>query len=149
MEPIVESVEIARPSEEVFSYLTDAARLSEWQESLVSAHLEGDGPVARGSRYVTVRRVGGRDRPMTMEMTEFDPPRSWTVRGIDGPVRGIVRGTVEPLSDGARSRVTIELDFEGRGIGLLLVPLVVRRQARDELPGATRKLKELLESGNA
>jgi hypothetical protein len=56
-------------------------------------------------------------------------PRNWVVRGIDGPIRGIVNGTVEPLDDGARSRVTIELDFEGHGLGKLLVPLVVRRQA--------------------
>jgi len=149
MDTIVESVEIARPPEEVFSYVTDPAHLSEWQESLVSARLEGDGPVAAGSRLVTVRHVGGRDRPMTMEMTEFSPPRSWTVRGVDGPVRGIVRGAVESLSEGAGSRVTIELDFEGHGMGMLLVPLVVRRQAKGELPRATRKLKGLLESGTA
>ena len=30
---------------------------------------------------------------------------------------------------GGRSRFTAELDFEGRGIGKLVVPLVVRRQA--------------------
>lgn len=149
VDPIVDSVEIARPPDEVFSYVTDPAHLSEWQESLVSARLQGDGPVAAGSRMVTVRHVGGRDRPMTMEMTEFSPPRSWTVRGVDGPVRGIVRGAVESLGDGASSRVTIELDFEGHGLGLLLVPLVVRRQAKGELPRATQKLKELLESGTA
>jgi hypothetical protein len=84
---------------------------------------------------------------MTMEMTELNPPRSWAVRGIDGPVRGIVNGTVEPLDDGARSRVTIELDFEGHGLGKLLVPLVVRRQAQQEMPRNLQNLKERLESG--
>ena len=70
----------------------------------------------------------------TRRMTNLSPPRSWAVRGIDGPVRGVVEGTVEPLDNGARSRVTIELDFEGHGLGRLLVPLVVRRQAQKELP---------------
>ncbi len=149
MNPIVESVEIARPPAEVFAYATNPTHLSEWQESLVSARPVGDGPVAAGTRFVTVRRVGGRDRQMTMEMAELDPPRSWLARGIDGPVRGIVHGTVESLGDGAGSRVTIALSFEGRGIGLLLVPLVVRRQATGELPRVMRKLKELLESGAA
>ena len=82
-----------------------------------------------------------------MEMTSISPPRSWAVRGIDGPVRGVVNGTVEPLDDGARSRVTIELDFEGHGLGKLLVPLVVRRQAQKEMPKNQRNLKERLESG--
>ena len=84
---------------------------------------------------------------MTAELTELNPPTSWAVRGIDGPVRGNVRGTIEPLDDGMRSRVTIELDFEGHGIGKLLVPLVVRRQARKELPKNQQNLKERLESG--
>jgi hypothetical protein len=43
--------------------------------------------------------------------------------------------------------VTIELDFEGHGIGKLLVPLVVRRQAQREMPRNMRSLKERLESG--
>jgi len=59
-----------------------------------------------------------------------------------------VRYTVEPLEDDARSRVTIQLDFEGRGIGRLVVPLVVRRQARKEMPINCRNLKERLEAGN-
>jgi len=84
---------------------------------------------------------------MTAELTELNPPTSWAVRGIDGPVRGNVRGTIEPLDDGMRSRVTIELDFEGHGIGKLLVPLVVRRQARKELPKNQQNLKDRLESG--
>lgn len=149
MAPIVASVEIARRPDDVFSYATDPTHLSEWQESMVSAHLEGDAPMAAGSRLVTVRHLGGRERQMTMEMTEFSPPKSWTVRGVDGPVRGIVHGTVESLADDASSRLTIELDFEGHGIGMLLVPLVARRQAAGELPRALQKLRELLETGTA
>jgi hypothetical protein len=103
--------------------------------------------VTVGSRAVVTRRVGRREQPMTAELAELNPPRSWAVRGIDGPVRGNVKGTIEPLDDGARSRVTIELDFEGHGIGRLLVPLVVRRQAQKEVPRNQRRLKQLLESG--
>jgi uncharacterized protein YndB with AHSA1/START domain len=146
MAPIVSRVDIARRPEDVFSYMIDPSRLAEWQESLVSARAEGGGPPAVGSKIITVRRIGRGERTMTMEMTEVSPPRSWAARGIDGPVRGIVQGTVEPLDKGARSRVTIELDFEGHGIGRLLVPLVVRRQAKDELPRNAQNLKELLEA---
>jgi uncharacterized protein YndB with AHSA1/START domain len=146
MAPIVSSVEIARRPEDVFSYATDPSRFAEWQEGLVSARAEGGGPPAVGSKIVTTRRVGRGERTLTNEMTEISPPSSWASRGIDGPVRPIVKGTIDPLDDGARSRVTIELDFEGHGIGKLLVPLVVRRQVRDELPRSTQKLKERLET---
>jgi hypothetical protein len=80
-------------------------------------------------------------------VTEVHPPNSWVVvRGIDGPVRGVVRGTVDSLQDGQASRVTLVLDFEGHGFGKLLVPLVVRRQAASEMPKNAQKLKQLLEA---
>lgn len=147
MPPIVESVEIARPADEVYAYMVDPAHLTEWQEGLVSVRQQGEASVAVGSRFVTVRRVGGRERTMTMEMVELSPPKSFRGRGVDGPVRGIVHGNVEPIEDGTRSRATIELDFEGHGIGILLVPLVVRRQAKREMPQNMRMLKDALEQG--
>jgi uncharacterized protein YndB with AHSA1/START domain len=147
MAPIVSSIEIARPPEAVFAYLMDPSRQAEWQESLVSARAEGPGPPTVGSKLITTRKVGRGERTMTMELTEISEPRSWAARGIDGPIRAIVNGAVEPLDDGARSRVTIELDFEGHGIGKLLVPLVVRRQAQRELPRDMGNLKQRLEGG--
>jgi hypothetical protein len=86
---------------------------------------------------------------MTLEVTEHTPPTRFAFRGIDGPVRAVGRGSIEPLDNGARSRVTVEIDFEGHGIGKLLVPLFVRRQATKELPQNQRRLKERLESGAA
>ncbi len=145
MAPILASAEIARRPEDVFSYVSDPSRLADWQESVVSAHVEGGGPPAQGAKAITRRRVGRGERTMTMELTELAAPSAWAVRGIDGPVRARVRGVVEPLDDGSRSRVTIELDFEGRGIGKLLVPLLVRPQAKRELPKNMQHLKERLE----
>jgi uncharacterized protein YndB with AHSA1/START domain len=146
--PIVTSTEIARPPEDVFSYVTDPSHLAEWQESVVSSRSDESGPPHVGTRVSQTRRMGRGERTMTSEITAIEPPKSWAVRGIDGPVRGMVKGTVEPLDDGARSRVTIELDFEGHGIGKLLVPLVARRQAQQQMPTNMQRLKERLESGD-
>ncbi|MFE9649844.1 SRPBCC family protein [Streptomyces sp. NPDC006365] len=145
MSAIKESVDISCRPEEVFSYVTDPSHLPEWQESAVSVRPVGDAPLAVGSRVVVTRRIGRRDIPMTSEVTELDPPRSWRIDGIDGPVRGHVKGTIEPLGDGERSRLTMSLDFEAHGIGKVLVPLVVRPQVRKEMPRDEQTLKRLLE----
>lgn len=84
---------------------------------------------------------------MRSELTEYSPPRSYAFRGTDGPIRPIGKGTVEPVADGTRSRVTSELDFEGHGFGKLLLPLV-RRQARKELPRNHENLQLRRESGS-
>jgi uncharacterized protein YndB with AHSA1/START domain len=57
MAPIVSSIEIDRPPEAVFSFVTDPSRLPEWQDGLVSSRAEGGGPPTVGSRAITVRRV--------------------------------------------------------------------------------------------
>jgi Polyketide cyclase / dehydrase and lipid transport len=81
----------------------DFSRASEWQVNLVHEELEGQGPVRVGSRVRMTRRLGRSVRPMTTEMTELDPPRSFGFSGIDGPIRATGRGTVEPVGEGDRA----------------------------------------------
>ena len=70
------------------------------------------------------------------------------MRGIDGPVRAVVDLTVEPLAP-ELTRLTITVDFEGHGIGRLLVPLVVRRQAAAEMPANHQLLRRRLEPADS
>jgi hypothetical protein len=130
----------------VFAYVTDPGRFAEWQESVVDGHMAGTGPHAPGDRCLSTRRVGRAERPVTSEITHVDPPRTWGVRGVDGPVRAVVDVNIAPLDGGQRSRVTIQLDFTGRGVGKLLVPLFVRPSARKEMPANLERLKRRLES---
>ena len=147
MAPMINTVEIARSPQDVFAYVTDPSRFTEWQDAVVSARLEGDGPPRQGSRLKMTRRTGRREQTLTTELTEYSPPRSYAFRGIDGPIRPIGKGTVEPVGDGEQSRFTFELDFEGKGIGKLMLP-IVRRQARQELLETHDNLKKRLESGS-
>jgi ribosome-associated toxin RatA of RatAB toxin-antitoxin module len=143
---IEHSIEISRPPDEVFAALNDVSRFGEWQPDIVSARVDGDGPVQAGTRVTSTRKLGKRELTTTTEVTEFSPPRSYSFRGIDGPVRPIGKGTVEPLDGGTRSRITFELDFEGHGPGKLLLPFI-RRAARKQLAENHQRLKERLESG--
>jgi uncharacterized protein YndB with AHSA1/START domain len=149
MAAITASVEIARRPEDVFAYLDDLERHPEWQETLVSVKLETPGPTTVGTRARETRKVGPREQTSTYEITEHEPPRMFAFRALDGPVRPVGRGIVDPLDDGTRSRVTVELDLVGHGLlGKLVRPLALR-QARKEVPKNHLKLKELLESGAA
>lgn len=148
MAPMVHSVEIDRTPDDVFAYVTDMSRFPEWQDKVLAA-APPEAQLAVGSRGTLTRRDGGREQTLTSELTEYEPPRRYAFRVVDGPVRAQGRGTFEPLEGGSRTRFTFELDFEGHGIGKLLVPLVVRRQAGKELEQSHARLKERLESGGA
>ena len=100
MPPITTSTEVDRPAEDVFAYATDPTRFHEWQNGVV------DGPhgPAAASPAVGATRASppgasaaptGRAPPRSFTSTH---PRTWGVRGIDGPIRATVDLTVEPLT---------------------------------------------------
>jgi uncharacterized protein YndB with AHSA1/START domain len=150
MSAIVASTEVERPAAEVFAYATDPTRFSEWQKGVVEGHMDGaadpSGSPAVGAHCLTTRRIGGANRPSTAELVHIDPPRTWSVRGVDGPIRAAVDVLVEPVTD-VRSRLTITVDFAGHGVGKVLVPLVVRPEARKEMPDNVAALKRRMEAG--
>ena len=146
MSAIVTTTEVDRPAADVFAYATDPTRFSEWQQGVVDGHLDPAGDPKVGDRCQMTRRIGGANRSSTSLVAHVDPPRTWGVRGIDGPIRATVDLTVESLG-AARSQLTIAVDFTGSGIGKLLVPLVVRGQARKEMPANLARLKARLETG--
>jgi carbon monoxide dehydrogenase subunit G len=142
------SIVIDRPADDVFAYITDPTQFHQWQQGVVSGAMVEPGTPTVGSHCTMARRIGGVNRPSASVVTKMNPPTSWAVHGIDGPVRALIDVTVQALDD-ARSSVSIDVDFEGHGIGKLLVPLVVRRQAAKEMPANVARLKDRLESSSA
>ncbi len=145
MTALVVTQDIDRPASTVFDYATDPTRFVEWQQGVVSGAMENTGAPVVGDTCITTRRIGGSERPARSRLVRHDPPHAWSVRGIDGTIRALVDVTVQPLSE-ERSRLTICVDFEGHGIGKILVPLIVRRQARKEMPANLETLKHRVES---
>lgn len=137
MAAIVSQTEVSGTPDEVFAYVTDPSKFAEWQENVMGGNMDG-------STCTTTRRIGGREREVTSEVTELNPPKTWGVRGVDGPIRSTVHVDVEPLA-ADRSRVTITLDFAGHGYGKLLIPLV-QRQSRAEMSRNMARLKTNLET---
>jgi uncharacterized protein YndB with AHSA1/START domain len=145
MAALVSTIDIAVAPADVFTYATDPTTFPEWQLDVVRVRMEAGDAATVGSRFATARRIGGAERSMTQEITEVTAPHRWAARGVDGPIRPRASVTVEPLPDGTGSRATFTLDFEGRGLGDLLLPMV-RRMAAKGAPASYRRLKELLES---
>ena len=141
---IKHSIEINRPAEEVFAYLDQVARHNEWQGSLGSTTVETDGPTRVGTRVVERRNIPGGTRDFPYEITVHDPPSMVAFRGTAGPVRPVGTYTVDPTGESS-SRMTVELDLKGHGIGKLFA-ILARGQAAKQVPEDQEKFKELLES---
>ena len=144
MAQIVESIEIDRTPEDVFAYFEELGKHGEWQEQIVSVHVETDGPTRVGSRATDKRRLPGGARDVGYEITEHVAPSKSSFRGLNGPIRADGTVTIEPLEGGTRSKFTLEFDLKGRGLGVIFAPLA-RANARKEIPKSHQRLKELLE----
>ena len=143
---ITQSIEIDRRPEDVFAYLDEHERHGEWQETIVSSKVESEGPVGVGTRVHEIRKVGGREQDTSYEITEHDPPRRSSFRGIAGPVRPVGTVTVEPIEDGSKSRLTLDFNLVGHGIGVLIAPFA-RMQAKKDIAKSHERLKARLEEG--
>ena len=145
MAAVKDAIDIARRPDEVFAYLDDLSRHGEWETSVASVHVDGE-PTAVGTKATETRRLAGLKYRVTYVITSRTPPRGFEFEGVGSPLQPVGRRTIEPLDEGSRSRVTIEMDFRGHGVGKLLVPLA-RRWARMHVPHSQQRLKERLESG--
>jgi uncharacterized protein YndB with AHSA1/START domain len=134
--------EIERPASEVFDYLTDVSRLPEWQSSAESAELE-EGELRVGARIREVRTFMGRRAASTLEVTEYEPPRQFSLRVVEGPIRYSIEHALEPL-DG-RTRVTFVGRGEARGVPRLMQG-AVRRAVERQFVKDLELLKRTLES---
>ncbi|MGZ6213792.1 MAG: SRPBCC family protein [Candidatus Limnocylindria bacterium] len=145
MAPITGSVEIARSPQDVFEYVADVTRRSEWQEAVLHVKVETPGVNGVGTRVLETRRLPGGPRDVRWEVTEYQPPSRWAFHGVGNPVDAIGEISFFPLDGGSRTRVEFRIDFEARGFAKLMAA-AARRGARDEVPRALAKLKWILEA---
>lgn len=146
MAPFTASIDVNRPQEDVFAYLSNLARHGEWQSQIQEVTVETDGPTRVGSRARERRKPAhGPAMTASYEITEFDPPRKSSFKGLDGPVRVAGTVTVEPSGEG--SRVTLDIDLTAHGLVGKLVAPMARREMRKQVPLDQQRLKEKLEAG--
>ena len=135
------TLEIARPVDEVFAYLTDIQRIPEWQASAEETSLEGE--LGEGARIREVRSMMGRRATSTMEVTEYDPPMRFSLRTVEGPITYAVEHELEAVDGGTRVTST------GRGETTRAPRLMlgtVRRTVQRQFVKDLETFKQRLES---
>src|SRR4051812_27456328 len=126
---IASELEIARPAHEVFAYVTDPAKLPEWQETTVSVTQETDGPLRAGTRLREVRRAPlGKRVESLVEVSEYEPDSAFALRILDGPLK--VDGAYRFTGEDGRTRVSFAAGGELHGPLRLIAPLVKRAMTR-------------------
>jgi carbon monoxide dehydrogenase subunit G len=140
-------VDIERPREAVWAFVSDITRAPEWIEEFVESHLASGGEPQVGSIVSYTIEPG--PRTGTMELTEWDPPRrlAWDGPPLRSMGGGIApRGSVELSERGAgRTHLVWDVQPALTGLTVLLKPYL-QRWARRHRGADAQKLKAMLEA---
>jgi Polyketide cyclase / dehydrase and lipid transport len=148
VEPVVSSVSIARPREEIFEYLADVANHAEFTDHfLVEWHLlrEDSYGEGAGARYRVKR--GNRFDFGDFTLAEVDPPYRILERGRSGKFNRVRTIGVWTLQDGPAGTTRVEYSFETQPVMLSdhLIDLLGRGKRKRKQAKALRRLQAILE----
>ena len=104
---------INRPLDEVFDFVANECNEPTYNPRMRYAEEVSSGPVGLGARFRAEMRTMGRTAEMTIEFTEYEPPRllasstHLSNMDIDGKL------SFEPVADGTRMRWSWDLKPHG------------------------------------
>jgi uncharacterized protein YndB with AHSA1/START domain len=141
------TVEIARPVEEVFAFVTTPANFPRWAGAVVTASRQtSPGPVGVGTTFTQQNRLLGRRFTTELRVVAYEPARRFEYASTAGPIRFAGHYTFAPVAGGTRFSSVDESTPPGalRWLQPLLQPLVQRQITRNlamlkavlEAPGA-------------
>jgi uncharacterized protein YndB with AHSA1/START domain len=135
-------VTIKRPAADVFSYLSDGEKCTEWRSGVIEIKkISGEGV---GTHYKqSVRGPGGRAIAADYTITECTPNAVLAFQATAGPVRP--RGRYELAESDGSTTVTFSLDAELAGVKKLFMGGMVANTMAAEVQ-AIEKVKRILET---
>ena len=143
MSQIETVVEIERPLEQVFDYLSDLRNMTDWAQGIVEAKQLTPQALGPGTVYQIVGLLAGRRVASAIKIMQYEPRRMYTsVSGI-GPL--VFDDRWEFTSKGESTQVRQVSEIYARGLlaplGMLAARLLGKRVADD-----LRRAKQLLEA---
>ena len=138
------STTIDQPVDRVFEYVSTPENDPRWVPASLRHEMLSPAPKRVGS--ITEEDVWflGRRMRYAWEITHYEPPSTYALRSISGPIPATIRILLESL-DGTRTKVILAGEMRLRGV-YKPMELVMRWVAQWQFGTQLRTLKNLLES---
>jgi uncharacterized membrane protein len=136
------NININRPIEEIFNFVTDVNNAAKWQSGIIEAQATSNGANGVGTTYKYVNQVMGRKIETEGEVTVYEPHNRYAWKSTNGPFPLSGGTTFEETSDGVSVTETVEA--EPGGFFKLAEPLMVKQQ-QSQMKKDLAALKQLLE----
>jgi hypothetical protein len=137
-----DSVTVRAQPAEAFDFITDQAHVADWNDHVQRAEVVGGGPVEVGAHLRQHRKRNNREFALDFEVIEHAPPSRHVVAGSVFGVGTTIAFMIDPAEAG--SRVTMDANLPGRGLGVLMAPIVAR-EMRKSTVAALAQLQHILD----
>jgi uncharacterized membrane protein len=120
-----QTISINRPVDEVFNFVLDGTNSQQWRPAVMDVQRISGTPQGVGARYKQgLKGPGGRRIDGDYEITEVKPNELIAFQVIAGPARPT--GTYRFEAVGEATRVTFVLDYQPKGLAMLMGPMIQR-----------------------
>lgn len=143
---VTASTIVAAPRDVVAAYVTDHHNDPIWIGGITESELEGDAPIAVGSRVRRVASFLGKRIDYVNEVVRLEPGSVLEMRSVKSPFPMAVTYTFEDAPGGTRTGVRVQGDPSA--LYRLAGPLLAR-QVKRSIQGDVERLKDLLEKEHA
>ena len=140
---IESSIEINRPVETVYAYLTDLEKLKARGGGITSVTLNG--PFAVGSHYFVKGEVMGRAYSMENEIVALEPNKKFSVKTLAAPPASPVTNTYTLEPSGSGTKLTTSMDAVVMTGPMPGMEEMVKNQLKGSIDTGNASLKKLIE----
>jgi uncharacterized protein YndB with AHSA1/START domain len=149
MSRILTSILIHAPIERVYDYVTTPANWPKWHPASRGVSPGADHPLDLGEQVTEEFEAGGRRGRAVWTVHEREPPHRWVIHGR-GENGGDAVITYRLSAWGEGTRFERELTYRMPNLTLVLLDVLrIRRRMTAESVKALRRLKAVLEAGDA
>ena len=103
------SIEIARPVEDVFEYVSDITKGSEWDSAVLKITKLSEGEVRKGATYRMTRELPGGEAENILEVVELVPNHEMALQTTSGLLRSCIVICLSPSAMGPESPLKVNL----------------------------------------
>ena len=123
-------VRIDTPLEAVFDFATDLDMASSWMPQITRIERLDEGPLRPGSRFKETRRIGKREATALIEVSAHERP---TLHRASSSALGVhCEYEFRFLPDGESTTVELTASANGRWLGLLIAPMVLKMIQKED-----------------
>jgi uncharacterized protein YndB with AHSA1/START domain len=133
------SVEIDRPIDRVFEYVSNPDKRTQWDSDLVETRRTSGGELGVGSTSEDVYEMNGRRMAFQTSITEWSPPSTLSWRGVADSVTAQGHWTFDETDAGTRVNLAMEMDTSNP-IFKLMAPLM-RGKMQQQMAETSQKMK--------